>query len=150
MSLEERMQLYMDKTDIRELRANYCYAWDAKDADSYIDFFLDDAVLDMRELGANRYEGTEEIRQFFEAINGGTDRFFVHMVHNPVIKVTGDEATGKWYFEVPNTQPDGSAAWVQGIYDEQYRRVDDEWKFKEVVTVCNYNAGYDEGWGDDV
>lgn len=150
MSLEERMRTYVDKSDIQELRANYCYTWDAKDLDGFLDLFLDDAVLDMRELGASRYEGVEEIKQFFESINGGTDRFFVHMVHNPVIEVTGDEATGKWYFEVPNTLPDGSAGWVQGVYDERYQRVDGEWRFAEVVTVCNYNVGYDEGWADAV
>lgn len=144
MSLEKRLARLEDRIAISELRYTYCYRIDDRDWDGYAALFTEDALLDFGPVGT--FEGREAVREFAEDVVGARHPFLSHMVHNPVIDVDGDTATGKWYFEVPCTFEDGEAGWIQGTYYDEYRRVDGEWLFSEVVAEFNYFAAYDEGW----
>lgn len=148
MSLEERLARVEDRIAITELRYAYCYRIDDRDWEGYTALFTDDASLDFGPVGT--FEGREAIREFAENVVGAQHPFLSHMLHNPVIEIDGDVATGQWYFEVPCTFEDGEAGWIQGTYDDEYRRVDGDWLFSEVVADFNYFASYDEGWGDIV
>jgi hypothetical protein len=69
------------------------------------------------------------------------------MVHNAIIKVDGDRATGKWYYEAPTTDASSDRAqWMAGTYLEEYVREDGEWKFTSIQTQWKYISPYDEGW----
>ena len=69
------------------------------------------------------------------------------MVHNPIVEVDGDRATGKWYYEAPTTDAtEGTAQWMMGTYLEEYIKKDGQWKFISIKTKWNYISPYDEGW----
>lgn len=148
MSLEERVTRLEHREEIKELRAEYCYRVDSRDWEGYADLFTEDAHLDFEPIGT--YDGREEVRDFVENVVGEEHPFLSHMVHNPIIDVDGDTATGRWYFEVPCTFKEGNAGWIQGVYYEEYARVDGEWLFDEVVADFNYFAAYDDGWAEHV
>jgi ketosteroid isomerase-like protein len=148
MALEDRLARIEDRIAIAELRHEYCYRADDRDWDGFAALFTEDAHLDFGPVGT--FDGRASVRRFAEEIVGSEHPFLVHMLHNPVIDVDGDTATGQWYVEVPCTFADGSAGWIQGRYDDTYRRVDGEWRFAEVLTEFNYLADYHEGWADIV
>lgn len=146
MSVEERLERLEAKDSIRELRANYCYHVDDGNAEAFASLFTQDGVLDFGSAGT--YAGREELREFVDSVVPEYYSFIVHMLHNPVIEVDGDAATGRWYFEAPCTSQ-GEDMWIQGRYDDEYVRVDGEWRFAAVEAEFNYVADYDEGWGED-
>jgi hypothetical protein len=148
MSLEDRITRLEHREAITKLRAEYCYQIDSRNWDRYAALFTEDAHLDFGPIGT--FDGQDAVRDFAENIVGEEHPFLAHMVHNPIINIDGTTATGKWYFEVPCTFADGSAGWIQGVYDDEYRLVDGEWLFAEVIADFNYFAEYDEGWAEIV
>jgi hypothetical protein len=77
----------------------------------------------------------------------GAVSFCMHMVHNPIIEVNGDRATGRWYYEAPTTDAaTNRAQWMAGRYEEEYVREDGRWKFASIRTQWQYISPYDEGW----
>jgi hypothetical protein len=58
--------------------------------------------------------------------------------------------TGRRYFEVPCRSSDGSADWIQDIYNDEYRCVEKQCLISEIVADFNYFAKYNEGWADIV
>ena len=143
--LERRVKALEDVEDIKRLKARYChYCDDNYDAEGIARLFTEDAVWDGGIRG--RADGREEIRQFFV---GAPQRlpFAIHMVMNPVIEVSGDTATGIWYLFQTCTYADGNrAVWGSGRYDEEYVRVNGEWKFKNLKLTSHFWTPFDEGW----
>lgn len=151
--LEDRLHDLEAKEAIRQLRSEYCYHADARDWEEWADVFTEDGRIEVDQLGT--YEGRDEIVQFGEEVIAGEYQWFSHMVHNGVIEVDGDEATGQWYFEVPTVSKatlfnEGDAGWLQGMYEEEYRRVDGEWKIAASEATFHYVAEYEEGWADQI
>lgn len=151
--LNSRLDRLEAKDEIWELRAAYCYHADNRDWDRWADTFTDDGRIEVDQLGT--YEGREEIIEFGTDVIAAEYQWFSHMVHNGMIDVDGDEATGKWYFEVPCVSKatllnEGEAGWLQGTYDETYRRVDGTWKISRSEAEFHYVADYAEGWGDQI
>lgn len=148
MNVDERLTRLEHREAIKELRATYCYRIDARDWDGYADLFTEDAHLSFGPVG--EFDGREEVREFAEHVVGAEHPFLSHMIHNPVIDVDGDAATGRWYFEVPCTFSDGTAGWIQGQYRDEYAYDGTDWRFSSVVADFNYFAEYEDGWADIV
>ncbi len=146
-----RIQLLEDIEAIRKLKASYCYLVDAAVAgdsakwDELLGHFTDDAWADFELLG--RYEGIENVCKLFKEVVASLLSYSAHMVGNPIIQVNGDEARGKWYVHVPLTgKANNMAGWLQGKYDEEYVKVNGEWKWKSMTTTFDFITPYDEGW----
>ena len=143
--LEKRIQALEDLEAIKRLKARYCaYCDDGYDANGIASLFTEDATWDGGMRG--RAEGRDEIRQFFLR---ATQRlsFAIHMVMNPLIQVDGDRATGTWYLFQPCTFADGEqAVWGSARYDEQYIRVDGDWKFSHLKLTSFFWTPFDQGW----
>ena len=143
--LERRIKVLEDIEDIKRLKASYCtYCDDNYDADNIANLFVEDAVWDGGMRG--RYEGKEKIRGFF--INAPNRLpFAVHMILNPIIQVDGDTARGTWYLLQACTYTDGNqAVWGSARYDEEYVRVNGEWKFQNLNLTSFFWTPFDEGW----
>lgn len=144
--IEERLSELEAREAIRELKHEYCYCNDVRDWERLMELFTDDAVWDGGELyGVHR--GRREIERFFRESVPRRLRFAVHMVTNPIIKVSGDRATGTWYLLEPMTLADGNkAVWFQARYDEEYVREGGRWKFKLIKLSAIFLTPYDKGW----
>ncbi len=143
--LERRIKVLEDIEEIKRLKARYCaYCDDSYDADAIANLFIEDAVWDGGIRG--RSEGREEIRSFFKRAPQRLP-FAVHMVMNPIIEVDGDRAKGTWYLLQACTYAAGNqAVWGSARYDEEYARVNGEWKFKSLKLTSNFWTPFDQGW----
>ena len=153
-NLETRIKRLEDIEEIRTLKATYCDLCDAgigevANQEALVALFTDDASVDFGMGEGSTFQGHEGLLFFFGQVVANSVSFCQHFVHNSVIDVDGDRATGRWYFEAPTTNSaTGKAQWMAGRYIEAYRRVDGVWKFSSIATKWSYVAPYDEGWGD--
>ena len=143
--LERRLRVLEDIETIKKLKARYCaYCDNNYDADGIAALFTEDAVWDGGNFG--RYEGREAIRTFFR----GAPRIFpfaIHQVMNPIIEVEGEQAKGQWYLFQPATLAEGNqAVWLAARYEEEYVKVESEWKFKRLKVFPSFLTPYDQGW----
>jgi hypothetical protein len=130
LSLEERVDQLEAIECIKQLKYRYCKYCDAGyDAKGIASLFADDAVAD---YGSDYNVGADQI---FKRFVGESTKipFAAHMVTNPLIHVNGDTAHGTWWIVMPctrmvNEKP--TAYWFVGEYDEDYVKINGEWKFK--------------------
>ena len=155
MSMDEllaRVRVLEDIEAIRKLKATYCYLCDAgledeRNRDELLAHFTGDARVDFGFGPASVYEGREGLKTFFGQVVPTAVSFCMHMVHNPIIEVNGDRATGRWYYEAPTTDAaTNRAQWMAGTYEEEYVRENGAWKFASIKTRWKYISPYDEGW----
>lgn len=155
MTLQElaaRVQRLEDIEEIKKLKARYCYLCDAGLADArtreeLLSHFADDAKVDFGLGPASVFEGKEGLRIFFGKVVPESVSFCMHMVHNPIIEVHGERATGTWYYEAPTTNAATTTAeWMAGTYEEEYAKVDGRWKFASIKTRWKYISPYSDGW----
>ncbi len=155
MTLEDlaaRLRRLEDIEEIRKLKATYCYLCDAgltdpRICEELVGHFADDARVDFGMGPASIFQGKDGLRTFFGTMVPSGVSFCVHMVHNPIIDVQGNRATGRWYFEAPTTDTGtGRAQWMMGTYHEEYVRDDGRWKFAAIRTEWKYITPFDEGW----
>jgi hypothetical protein len=148
MTIEQRVQILEDIQAITELKAAYCNAadggWDrpSHDADTVASLFVADGVWDAGKIG--RGEGREAIRALFTGFKRFP--FAFHRISNPVIKVQGDTATGEWHVLVPITLEENRAVWAGGIYQDQFVRTPEGWKFKSLKFTPAFTSPNPHGW----
>ncbi len=144
-TLERRIKKLEDMEEIKALKARYCaYCDDNYDAEGIASLFTEDAVWDGGIRG--RADGRQAIRDFFVQASQRLP-FAIHMVMNPIIEVNGDQATGIWYLFQACTYAEGNRAfWGSGRYDEEYVRVDGEWRFQHLKLTSHFWTPFDEGW----
>jgi ketosteroid isomerase-like protein len=139
-TIETRVRRLEDIEAIRKLKARCCLHVDREDSEAFADLFVEDGTF----IGAfQELRGREAIREirFWP--------FMVHYVSNPLIEVGGDSAIGIWYFLRPYTAHDGRPHWASGIYEDEYRRTLDGWRFR-VVKITNFFAcPYQNGWAGE-
>ncbi len=149
MSLESRIATLEAREKIKELKHRYGSYLDRRRWDDLVELFTEDVRLEYSRQGLDDFEGRDELDGFIETV-ASQRGFMAHMFHNPIIDVDGEEATGEWYFEAALTDTDGTALWAQGRYDDQYRRVDGDWKIHRTVTTYHYSTTYEGGWSNEV
>jgi len=148
MTDADQLQRLADREDLKELRAKYCYYVDEQDWEPFVDLFVPDPTLDFGGMGV--YEGQSGLERFAAEFVEGQLEGSAHMLSNPILEIDDDEATGRWYVESPLTFADGSGAWRQGWYRDEYQRVDGAWKINSITMRFVYTADYDDetGWSD--
>ena len=146
-----RLQILEDIEAIRRLKALYCRLVDAAVAgdpekwDEFMAHFVDDAWIEFEGFG--RHEGKQAVGRFYREVVGVILSYSAHMVSNPLIEVDGASARGSWYVHVPVTiRPTNEAAWLQGKYQEEYSKVNGQWKWRSISTTFDFITPYDQGW----
>ena len=144
-AIERRLKVLEDIEEIKKLKVRYCaYCDDNYNPDGLASLYAEDAVFDRGTQG--RLEGKQEIFNHFSRM----PEFFafaVHMVFNPIIEVDGDTATGKWYFLGALTYAErNQSVWASGRYDDEYVRINGEWKFKNQKITRFFWTPFEEGW----
>ena len=148
MNLEDiaqRVQTLEDVEAIKKLKARYCAGADERDEDKFVGCFTEDAVWDGGNFG--HYEGKAAIREFFGTIPQVLS-FAIHYVMNPRIEVNGDQASGYWYLLEPCTMLEGGeqAVWGVAKYEEEYVRVNGEWKIRNLILAPECWTPFEQGW----
>ncbi len=146
--IDRRFRAIEDIEEIKRLKARYCsYCDDNYDADRIASLFTEDAIWDGGIRGTA--EGRDEIRNFFMRASQRLP-FAVHMVMNPIIEVDGDRAKGIWYLFQACTYAEGDqAVWGSARYDEEYVRLEGEWKFRNLKLTSFFWTPFDRGWVRD-
>ena len=145
-SIERRLEVLEDIEAIKKLKARYALCCDTGyDADKIAELFVENGVWDG---GKNfgKYTGKEAIRKFFKDVPQIIS-FAVHNVINPIIEVKGSKATGIWNLFQTCTFVEGNRAiWGSARYDEEYVKVNGQWKFKKLRLTSNFWTPFEEGW----
>jgi len=128
-----------DRAAIEQLEAEYLFAMDWGDAESYANCFAPDGVL---EWARGRAVGPAEIQdevgrfkaliaQVYGTDSQGRPVRLRHFITNQVLYIHGETAKGRAYwFEFANNGPEGAPlAGSYGHYEDVLRKVDGQWKF---------------------
>ncbi len=140
------IQLLLDKDAINEVLYRFDYLSDDGDAVGAIDrHCTDDVKFDGGVLGTAEGKDAfqESAREIFSE-----HPFTRHLLHNPVIEVSGDDASGKWYALIPSITREGQAVWMQVVYRVEFRRVDGEWKISAYKPDLTFVTPYEKGWAE--
>ncbi len=143
------LTVWEDPNFYTQLKASYCRAadmgWDRRkpDAERMISLFTADGVWDAGPFpGGGIYKGHKEIFDFFDS---GRNVFGMHCVSNPIIKVNGDNATGQWQLLAPGSVGE-DYLWIGGIYDDQFVRTPQGWRFKLLKVTVTFTSVPDKGF----
>lgn len=114
-----------DLEAIRDLARRYAhYVWQ-KDAAGAIELFTEDAVMDTgdRPPIVGREAMLESYAAMFEVSS------FRPFIHNHVLDLDGDRATGTCYLDLRAITEEGVAMTGFGFYEDRYERTAKGWKF---------------------
>ena len=145
---EKRLKELEDIESIRRLKAAYCSACDDDhDGEAVAKLFTEGGIW--RQTGKTGSAGTEPkigkraIAEFmFSLRSAGFIRHSAHMVTNPVINVSGDEADGSWRFIMLYSHEDGSYFRIIGHYEDQYVQKDGKWYFRSIRAHVEESGRY--------
>lgn len=117
-----------DIVEISQLRSAYSWHYDSSDLESLIDLFTDDAVCNFGPYGI--WDGIDAIRAGYAAnLTPPDDQFAtIHISTNPLIKLNGDTASGRWFILDHILASSGGPLKMIGAYNDEYRRVNGDWK----------------------
>jgi len=143
--LERRITIQEDIEAIKQLKARYCAVCDDDhNTEKITTLFVEDGIWEGADLGS--HQGHDAIRALFQSFKERIS-FSQHNVMNPIIEVNGDRATGTWYLLGPFTFRKGNRAiWLAARYDDDYVKVNSEWKFQHLRATGRMAAPYEKGW----
>jgi hypothetical protein len=150
-ALEKRLRLLEDIEEISKLKARYCNyvdgGWDrlTHDYDGVASIFTEDGIWEAGNRPELRGETREGIREYFKAAQNISLAF--HRITNPIIEVNGDTATGNWHVLVALTHPNGESVWIGGVYNDDFVRTGEGWKFKKLSFTFAFHTPFDKPWG---
>ena len=142
--IEARLRKLEDIEEIRKLKAAYCAACDDDhNGDAVAALFAPDGTWQRSEQAPN--VGHEAIAAYMFAIRESrVMNRSAHMVTNPIIEVDGDLATGRWRFVMMYTAADDETfVRIIGHYNEEYVRLDGQWRFKSLLATVEESGQYE-------
>ena len=140
-SLEERIQRLEDIEAIKYLKAEAEIYADRMDEEAFCSLLTEDCAL----IGVKQqHYGRDAIKN-----NVKFWPFAVHYASNPKIEVNGDTAKGEWYLFMPHTNHENGAMWAGAYYEDEYVKVDGEWKFKVIKLSPWFWSSYENGWAKE-
>lgn len=147
--IERRIGLLHDADQIENLQAIFGYYLDKNQWDALARIFAEDGTMEIALRGV--YRGRQSIRKNLnlygeQGVHHGN--LHNHMQMQPVIHVADDGMTAKMRSRVFSQL--GSfgkyAAWMGGVYENTFVKVDDIWKIKTIHQMDTFFAGFEAGW----
>lgn len=145
-ALQARVQELENKEEIRNLRYRYHQCVNDSQFDRVADLFTEDAVVEIGYLF--RSVGREKIATSFKAMQNDLN-FLKQFIHNHIVDVNGDEATGVSYFEAKYAALDETSLVVAGKYSEEYISTVDGWLISRMVVDLYFTTPLEKGWAID-
>ena len=132
-----------DREAIRDLACRYAHHVWQKQGAAAARLFTADGAMDTGEPPVLR--GRAALLEAYERMLH--DGHFQPFVSNHVISLAGDEASGTCYLDLRATA-EGRSLIGSGYYEDRYRRVDGEWKFRSRKLHLSWLVPIDQGWAD--
>ncbi len=114
-----------------------------KDVAGAVELFTEDGVMDTGDRPPIR--GRAALRAEYQKMIGGPD--FHPFVHNHIVDLHGDTATGVCYLDLRATV-DGTSMIGAGHYDDEYVRSDGTWRFRSRTLRLTHFVPLREGWAE--
>ncbi|HZP44847.1 MAG TPA: nuclear transport factor 2 family protein [Candidatus Binataceae bacterium] len=152
--LEAKVQELTDREAIRNLRYRYHEYVNEGRFKDIPELFTADADLDFAHLG--QAHGREAIAKFYGAIAGPGPRegnrpritFVKQFIHNHTIELHGEHGHGVSYLEAKPIYG-GEAFLVAARFNDDYVKVNGEWKFKKMALLPYFMVPLKEGWAQE-
>ena len=130
--IEAAVRRLSDLEAIRELAHRYAHCVWQKEISAAVGLFTEDGEMNTGDRPVIR--GQKALLDSYQQLLGAAD--FHPFVHNHLIWLRGDSATGTCYLDLRATI-DGESMIGSGYYDDEYVRVGGEWKFRaRKLTMC--------------
>jgi len=143
--LEAKVQELSDREAIHELRYYYHEYINTGRLSDIVGLFTEDGEYDFSHLGKGT--GRAAQKKFFEGI-GNYISTVKQFIHNHIVEVHGDTATGISYLEAKPVYK-GESFLVAGRYDDEYVRHDGKWKYKKMKFTPYFMVPLKEGWAQE-
>ena len=144
-ALEAEVQQLKDTEAIRKLRFRYHECVNETQLAEIPDLFTEDGDLDFGYLG--KAQGRAELKKFFDALPKLLS-FVKQFVHNHDIDLQGATGHGLSYLEA-RTVSKGESYMVAARYDDEYAKVNGQWKFKKMHLTPYFTVPLREGWAQE-
>ncbi len=141
--LARRLALLEDESAIVKTLYRMAQTVDYGDHGRWLDCFTEDTVFEMVEVTETdrtvrvRHEGREALAAFIPGHTHAPEHFHKHVVADPIVEVSGDDAEVTAYLTRIDKGADGPFLWSFGRYLDTFRRCDDgRWRVaKRVIEV---------------
>ena len=135
-SSEQLLQEVLDREAIRDLVNNYCHVLWREEIDDYPKLYTEDAILRWTNPDRPPVQGRKALHELIgPMVRDHKPRQFVH---NLVVQLLGpDTAKGRCCVEV-RIILDGEEGYLVAYYEDQFVKVDGEWKFKVREVTLEY------------
>lgn len=146
-TLEQQVQELADREEIKELTARYAHGVARGEGAKVAALFTDDGAF-INHLTPDApptvVRGRAELDKFYGAIKRN---FALPCIHNHLIALAGDEATGTCSIEVRITR--GKQSMIgSGYYEDRFRREHGQWKFVERDCTFFHFVPIQQGWAE--
>ncbi len=144
-ALEAKVGELNDREALRVLRCRYHECINEGKIAEIPDLFTEDGTLDFGYLG--KANGRAELQKFFAAVPQLL-QFVKQFIHNHVIQLHGDRATGLSYLEAKSVSK-GESYLVAARYDDAYVKQNGQWKFTQMNLTPYFTVPLREGWAQE-
>ncbi len=145
--LEAEVRQARDFQSVQNLQAAYGYYVDKGLWDQAANLFAEDGSLEL--AGRGVFIGRERVREYLHHLPPyGHGMLYNHMQLQPVIHVDSQagKARGRWRSFMMVGSLGNEARWGEATYENEYRRVDGEWKIALLHGYMNIYVEFDRGW----
>ncbi len=122
---EATLRELVDREAIRDLACRYAHHVWHRDVAAIAQLFTEDGRMDTPDLPT--LTGRQEITESYKKIFSDMDLY--PFVHNHVVDLDGDTATGTCYLDL-RSRADGRDIMAAGYYQDSYERVGGRWLFR--------------------
>lgn len=149
-SLSKKARKADDYTEICNLQCAYGYYVDKGRWDDAADLFAEEGSLEL--AGRGVYIGRERVRAYLNHLPPyGRGVLYNHMQLQPVVHIDVEAGTAKarWRSFMMVGSLGAEARWGEATYENEYRRVDGQWRIALLHGYMNLYTEYDQGWHKD-
>lgn len=128
---KSRLQLLIDKEEIKDLMSKYCHGIDKKEEDLFMSIWAEDGVY---ELPRGQASGIEEVRELVRRVWREVPKCH-HHITNPLIEVEGETAKARTDVIYYRHNADGFLQLLSGSYLFDFQKTSGQWKTRHLKFV---------------
>ena len=136
---EQRIQDQEDFEAVRQLMYKYVNCLAFLRFDEMVTYFADDCIMDVGLDDVPPLVGIEAIKErFINTISKGHTGEDGPVIEHPILTKEGDIIKGNMflYVHMRYTRTGQAMFWLQNVYNNEYKKVNGEWKISKLSMVC--------------